>query len=212
MFHHMDGVRWALPKMKTKQKEDWIRTVKFAQHMLSKYHAKVTPMRGIIPISAQIPDPFQMLWSFRKWQKEMHTNPEDETSFTHQYQEAFPKYLENEYCTKYWCLPIIKPECILCNNPIPCTKASGSGQSAFDPYDLSGHEEEYLTVKQVAESTLGRSDHTVFWLTAPRLYFNSLPESPKYLGKVNLNINDYNYNPMAISSTLWPLDITDWWR
>jgi len=35
------------------------------------------------------------------WDKGMDINLEDETSYTTQYQEAFLKYVENEYCAKH---------------------------------------------------------------------------------------------------------------
>jgi hypothetical protein len=50
------------------------------------------------------------LRSFRKWDKAMNINPEDETSYTVQYQEAILKYVENEYCTKHRWMSITKPE------------------------------------------------------------------------------------------------------
>jgi len=52
-------------------------------------------------ISEDILDPFRKLRSFRKWGKGMDIDPEDETSYTTQYQEAFLKYVENEYCGKH---------------------------------------------------------------------------------------------------------------
>jgi len=56
---------------------------------------------GMLLISAQILDPFQKLQSFKKWDKGMDINPEDETSYTTQYQVAFLKYVENEYYAKH---------------------------------------------------------------------------------------------------------------
>jgi len=49
-------------------------------------------------------------------------------------------------------------------------------------------------------------------LIAAWLYFNSPPEAPKTWGQIELNLNDYHSDPMAISSKFWILDITDWWR
>jgi len=34
----------------------------------------------------------------------MDINPEDEISYTTQYQEAFLMYVENEYCAKHRCV------------------------------------------------------------------------------------------------------------
>jgi len=89
MFDHMEGMMRALAKKKTQWKDNLFFAVKLAQQKLSKYCAEVTPTTGILLISAQILDPFQKLRSFRKWDKEMDINPEDETSYTTQYQEAF---------------------------------------------------------------------------------------------------------------------------
>jgi hypothetical protein len=58
-------------------------------------------MTGMRLISAHILDPFWKLQSFRKLDKGMDINPEDETSYTIQYQEAFLKYVENECCTNH---------------------------------------------------------------------------------------------------------------
>ena len=101
MFDHMDGVMRALAKKKTPWKEDLFFAVKLARQKLSKYYAEVTPTTGMLLISAHILDPFRKLRSFRKWDKGMDINPEDETSYTTQYQEAFLKYVENEYCAKH---------------------------------------------------------------------------------------------------------------
>ena len=52
-------------------------------------------------VSALIFDLFRKLRLFRKWDKGMDINPEDETSYTAQYQGAFLKYIGNEYCAKH---------------------------------------------------------------------------------------------------------------
>jgi len=142
----------------------------------------------------------------------MHINPEDETSYTTQYQETFLKYVENEYCAKHRRAPVNKHETVLSSNLVPFTTASGSYQSSFDPYDLSGDDEEYLTPNNVPETTPERSDRGVPLLTAARLYLNSPPEAPKNWGQINPNLNDYHSEPMEISSTFWIPNITDWWR
>jgi hypothetical protein len=56
---------------------------------------------GMLLISAHILDPFRKLRSFRMLDNGMDMNPVDETSYTTHYQEAFLKYVENEYCTKH---------------------------------------------------------------------------------------------------------------
>jgi hypothetical protein len=101
MFDHMDGVMRTLAKNKTQWKEDLFFAVKLAWQKLSKYYGEVTPTTGMLLISAQILDPCPKLRSFEKWDKQMDINPEDETSYTTQYQEAFLKYMENEYCAKH---------------------------------------------------------------------------------------------------------------
>jgi len=85
----------ALAKKKTQWKEDKFFAVKLARQKLSKYYAEVTPTTGMLLMSAHILDPFCKLWWFRKWDKGMDINPEDETSYTTQYQEAFLEYVEN---------------------------------------------------------------------------------------------------------------------
>jgi len=212
MFDHMDGVMRALAKKKTQWKEDLFFAVKLARQKLSKYYAEVTPTTGMLLISAHILDPFRKLRSFRKWDKGMDINPEDETSYTTQYQEAFLKYVENEYCAKHRRVPVNKLETVQNSNFVLSATASGSYQSSFDPYDSSSDNEEYLTPNNVAETTPGRSDRAARLLTAARLYLNSPPEAPKNWGQINPNLNDYHSDRMEISSTFWIPDITDWWR
>jgi len=69
MFNHMNGVMQVFAKQKTQWKEDLFFTVKLARQKLSKYYAEVTPMTGMLLISAHILDPFRKLRSFRKWDK-----------------------------------------------------------------------------------------------------------------------------------------------
>jgi hypothetical protein len=85
----MDGMMRALAKKKTQWKEDLFFAVKFTWQKLSKYYTKVTPTTGMLLISAHILDPFMKLRLFRKWDNVMDINPEDETSYTNQYQVAF---------------------------------------------------------------------------------------------------------------------------
>ena len=175
MFDHMDGVMRALAKKKTPWKEDLLFAVKLARQKLSKYYAEVTPTMGMLLISAHILDPFRKLRSSRKWDKGMDINPEDETSYITQYQEALLKYVENGYCAKHRRAPVNKLETVPSSNLVPSAMASGSYQSSFDPYDLSSDNEEYLTPNNVAEMTPGQSDRAAHLLTAARLYLNSLP-------------------------------------
>ena len=163
-------------------------------------------------ISAHILDPFRKLRLFRMWDKAMNINPEDKTFYTTQYEEAFLEYMENESCAKHQRVLVNKPESLPSSKLIPSEMVSGSCQSSFDPYDLSSDDEEYLTPNNVAKITPGRSDCAARLLTAARLYLNTPPEAPKNWGQTNPNLNDYDSNPMEISSTLWIPDITDWWR
>jgi hypothetical protein len=200
-----------LAKKKTPRKEDLFFAVKLARQKLSKYYAEVTPTIGMLLISPHILDPFRKLRSFRKWDKGMDIHPEDETSYTTRYQEAFLKYVENEYCAKRQRVLVNKLETVPTSTLVPSATASGSYQSCFDPYDLYSDDEEYLMPNNVAETTPGRSDRSARLLTTARLYLNSPPETPKNWGQINLNRNDYYSDPMEISSTFWIPDITDWW-
>jgi len=96
MFDYIDGVMRAGAKKMTKWKEDLFFVVKLAGQKLSKYYAEVTPMTGMVHISTHILEAFRKLQSFRKWDQGMHINPDDETSYTTQYNEEFLQDVENE--------------------------------------------------------------------------------------------------------------------
>jgi len=130
-------------------------TVKLARQNLSKYYAEVTPLTGMLVVSAHILDPFRKLRSFRTSDEGMDINLDNETSYTTHYQEAFLKDVVNEYSAKHQCVPVNKPENVLSSNLVPSTTASGSGQSSFDPYDLSSDDDDYLKPNNVAETTPG---------------------------------------------------------
>jgi len=51
-------------------------------------------------MSAHILNPFWKVRSFRTWDNGMDINPEDDTSYITQYQEAALKFMENKYCAK----------------------------------------------------------------------------------------------------------------
>jgi len=211
MFDHMDSVLRALAKNKTPWKEDLFFAVKLARQKLSKCYAEVSPTTGMLLISAHILDPFRKLRSFRKWHKGTDIYPEDETSYTTQYQDAFLKNVENEYCAKLRRVLVKKQKSFPSSYLIHSATASGSCQSSFNPYDLSSNDEEYLMPNNVAETTPGRCDHAARLLTATRLYFNSPSEAPQNWGQSNPNLNDYHSDPMEICGTFWLPDITDWW-
>jgi hypothetical protein len=88
-------------------------------------------------------DPFQKLRSFRKWDKGMDINHEDETSYTTQYQEAILKSVENEHCAKHRQLLVVNSDITLNNNLSSFKMASRSGQYSYDPYDLTSDNNEY---------------------------------------------------------------------
>jgi len=207
----MASVLPALAPKITQWKEDFYFDVKCERQKLSKYYAGVTPMMGMLLISAHILDPIWKLPSYRKWDKGMDINPEDETSYTAQYQEAFLHYVENEYCAQLRHFSVTKHEELRSNDFIPSATASQSGQSSCDPYDRSSIDEEYLTPKNVAETTPGRCDRPAHWLTAARLDWSSKPESPNNWGQVGLNLDDYHSDSIGISSTFWLPDITESW-
>jgi len=71
------------------------------------------------------------------------------------------------------------------NNLVRSAMASVSGQSSLHRHDSSSNDEEYLTPKNVTQSTTGRSDRAARLLIAARLYLNSLPEAPKNWGQIN---------------------------
>ena len=145
--------------------------------------SEVTPTSAMLLISAHILDCFQKLQSFTQWGKGMDNHPEDETSYTTKYQEAFLMYVENKYCATHWQLPVTNPETIPDNNVISSAIASRSGQSSYDPYDVSSDDGEYLMPNTVAKTTPGQSDPAPLLLTAGRLYLNSPCELPPNRGR-----------------------------
>jgi hypothetical protein len=108
MFDHMDGVMRTLAKKKTQRKEDLFFAVKSARQTFSKYYAEVIPTTGMLLICAHILDPIKQLRFFKKWDNGMDINPQYEISYTTQYEEAFLKYVENEFCTKHLLVPVTK--------------------------------------------------------------------------------------------------------
>jgi hypothetical protein len=112
----------------------------------------------------------------------MDINPENETSYTTQYQKAFLKFVENEYYAKHRQVMVIKPERIPSSKFVPSAMASGSRQSSFDSYDLSTDDEDCLMPNNLSEMTPRRSNCPARVLATARLYFNSPPEAPKNWG------------------------------
>ena len=163
-------------------------------------------------ITAHILDPFRKLRSFRNRDKGIDINPEDETPYTTQYQEAFLKYVENKYCAKHRPLPVTEPENTPNNNSSLSAMASRSVQPSYDPYDLPSDDDEYLMPNNVTETTPGQCNRAAHSLTPARVYLISHPELPKNWGQINPNLNDYHSGQMGISGTFWLPDITEWWR
>jgi hypothetical protein len=64
-------------------------TIKVVRLKLSKFYAAVSPKTRQLLIPAHILESLQKLRLFRKWHKAMVINPEDENSYTVQYQEPF---------------------------------------------------------------------------------------------------------------------------
>jgi len=86
--------------------------------------------------------------------------------------------VENEYCVKHQGVSVNKHGTLPSSNLIPSATASGSGQSSFDPYDLSRDDEEYITPNTVAETTPRQCGCAARQLTAARLNLNSPPYAP----------------------------------
>jgi len=82
MFDDMDGMKQALARQMSPWQEHLYFAVKLARQTLSKSYTQVPPVTGMLLISAHILDPVQKLRSWRKWDKQMDINPEDETSYT----------------------------------------------------------------------------------------------------------------------------------
>jgi len=81
-----------------------------------------------------------------------------------QYQEAFLKYVENEYCGKHQRVPVSKLESLPSSNRKPSPMASGFCESSSDPHDVSSDDEEYFTRNNVAETPPG-------WIMAQHTYW-----------------------------------------
>jgi len=160
MFNHMDGTMWAVAKKKTHLKDNLNFAAKLACQKLFKYYIEVTPTPGMLLIWAHILDRYWQLWYFSKWEKRMHINPENDTFYTTQYQEAYLICLENNYCAKYRCWAVIKSETVLSNDLFSFAIASRSCQSSYGPYAYSNDDEENLQSKNLADEMSRLNDHT----------------------------------------------------
>jgi len=87
----MDDIMRGFAEKATEWKEDLYFTVKCARPKLAKYYAELTPTTSMHFISAHILNPFLKWRSFRKWEKGIDINSEDESAYTTQDQMVFLK-------------------------------------------------------------------------------------------------------------------------
>jgi len=149
----MDDVTRALAKKMTQSAEVIYIAVKSGIQKLSKYYTEDTPMTGLLIILGHMLDPFRKLRCFEKWDKGMDIHPEDETSYTTQYQQDFLKYVENEYCARHNHVLVTKPRSIVNNNLVCSGRGPRSGRSCDDTDDFSSDDVEYLMPNNVVEIT-----------------------------------------------------------
>jgi hypothetical protein len=168
-------------------------------------------MIDMLQIAAHIIDHFWKLRLFRKWDKGIVSNPEDKTSYTIQYHDVFLKYMKNKYCAKHRRFPVVKSKSLLINILFFSAKASRSGPSSYNPYDLCSDDKAYQMPKNVAKLTPGRSNRTACFLTATRFYLNSPPAVPQNCMQINPNHNNYHFDPIMIRSTFLIPGVTGWW-
>lgn len=74
-------------------------------------------------------------------------------------------YVENRYCAKPRCAPIVIPESILRNNQFSSAIASMFGQSGYNADNLASDDEEYTIAKNVAATPPRQSKRTANLLT-----------------------------------------------
>jgi len=109
----------------------------------------------------------------------MDPNREYATSYTTHYQQAFLKYVADEYCDNHRRLPVNKRKNVPSTIHVPSAMASAFYQLTIDPYDSSSDDEEYSRPTNLSETTPRQSDRAACWLTAASLHSNSPPEAPK---------------------------------
>jgi len=98
MFDHVDGIIGAVARTQPQSKDDMFFAMKFAQQLLSKSHAEVTPIMGMLLKSAHILDLFPTLRLLTTYEKGMDIHSQNNALYNTQYQEAILKYVENKYC------------------------------------------------------------------------------------------------------------------
>jgi len=89
------------------------------------HYAEVTPRMGMHLISIHILEPFRQLLLLRRWDKGMDITPEDDSSYTTQYQHTVLTNVEDEYSAKLRDVPLNTLECIFSSNLIPSARAEG---------------------------------------------------------------------------------------
>jgi len=114
--------------------------------------------------------------------------------------------------TKQQRLPVIIPESIPGDNFISSAMTSWSGQSPYNPYNMSSNDEEYTISEIRAQMTSGLRDRAAQLLTAAKHHLYSPPEIPQYWGWSNPRFIDCHSNPMENRSLFWIPDITDCWQ
>jgi len=97
--------------------------------LLVKYYTNVSPTARTLFSAVYRADCFRKLRLFGMWKKGMYIHPEDETSYTSQYQAECIQYVENEYCSKHRRVPVITPDRVPGYNLLPSATTSGSGLS-----------------------------------------------------------------------------------
>jgi len=211
MFNHMDAIIRNLVEKKNQWKQELFFAMKLARQKLSKHHAELTPMTGMLLNSVYILDPFQKLRSLESEIREWIFILRMRHPILLNTERHFLQYVDNEYNARHRHVPVSKLDSLPSCTFVTSAKASGSCQTSFDPYDLSSDDVEYLTPNYVAGITPGWSDHAVCYLTATRLNWILQPEVPKTWGQINSNLNDYHSDPMENTCTFSIPDITDWW-
>jgi hypothetical protein len=77
-------------------------------------------------ISTHILDLFRKLPTSHMWENGMDIDSEYETSYITQYQEAFLKDVDNEYCVKHQCGPVNNLEMVPSSNLVASSMDLGS--------------------------------------------------------------------------------------
>jgi hypothetical protein len=96
MSDHIDGVLHAVATKVTQWKEDVYISVKLAGKWLINRYAEASPTMDMLLVSAHILYLLRNLELFRKWDKGIDINSEDEIFHTTLYHVGTPKNVETE--------------------------------------------------------------------------------------------------------------------